>query len=113
MRRKSERLTVEDSLHVDTDRLYGPLKNAITYLKEIADRNPDKDLELAEVWTGYEDMHMEFQFTRLETDQELNDRVAAERRKRREEAVAKGRAEKKKALDAEIKKLKRQRDRLA
>lgn len=75
----------------DTDRLYGPIADAIVYLREIAAAHPDQVLSLHEHWTGYEDMEMCFVYQRLETDDEFAERRKVERKeaaeaRRKEEA---------------------------
>jgi hypothetical protein len=79
----------------DTDRLYGSIDDAISYLTEMRDKFRGCDrFGLEEHWTGYEDMEMVFSYTREENDEEfarrladeeLRRRVAAEERKRRED----------------------------
>lgn len=62
------RRIVEREAGCDTDRLYGPLPQAIAYLKEIHARHPEATLD--EKWTGYEDMYMRFSWSELQTDAE-------------------------------------------
>ena len=109
MAKKTQRQDVHCVLNVDTDRLYGPIGEAAKYLDLVARANPDKNLSLAEVWTGYENMHLEFQYVRKETDDELNQRLKAERDERRRKAVEDGRKAQRKAIDDEIKALERKR----
>jgi hypothetical protein len=62
----------------DTKRLYGTVAEAIGYLKEIAEQYKGTDIGLAENWTGYEDMEMRFEYTRMETDAEFATRCEQE-----------------------------------
>lgn len=59
---------VEREIACDTDKLYGPLSQAIDYLKTIQKTHPQASLD--EHWTGYEDMYMRFAWSEEETDQE-------------------------------------------
>ena len=63
-------------LDCDTERLYGSLLEAATYLMEIHALYPDATLE--ENWTGYEDMDMRFTWWRDETDEEEKVRLKHE-----------------------------------
>ena len=62
------RLEVEREVDCDTDRLYGPVPQAIAYLQETHARHPEATL--GEKWTGYEDMHMRFSWMEPQTDEE-------------------------------------------
>lgn len=94
------------SIQCDTDRLYGTLDEAISYLKEIKSQYPDA--ELTEGWTGYEDMNLEFQYLRPETDQELCQRQKREREQKQAEENLKNREREreKRRLQAQIDELK-------
>jgi hypothetical protein len=63
-----QRATVEREAECDTDRLYGPLDNAIAYLREVYEQHPQATLD--EHWTGYEDMEMRFAWNELQSDEE-------------------------------------------
>lgn len=73
---KKKKRTV--SVPCDTGRLYGPLKEAASYLLEVAEKHPEA--ELKECWSGHEDMEMVFSWRRYETDDEHQDRVERETR---------------------------------
>jgi len=66
--------TIIRKIPVDTDRLYGDIDTAISYLKEIKDNYPD-DVSLYEDWVDYEYMTMCFSFSERETDQEWSERI--------------------------------------
>lgn len=68
---------IEERIDADTDRLYGPLDQAIAYLCEIKARHPEAMLD--EHWEGYEDMTMTFVWDRAETSEETEYRLAREK----------------------------------
>lgn len=72
-----KRLTVIREEDVDTQRLYGPLHEAIKYLQEIESQGLGKSLE--EVWQGYEDMTMSFSWESPEEDDEYDRRIEQEK----------------------------------
>lgn len=72
-----ERVTV--AVDCDTQRLYGPLPDAAKYLLEVAAGYPGSDIHLTENWTGYEDMNMQFEYSREETDKECAARTERDR----------------------------------
>lgn len=74
-----ERQVVDVLIDVDTNKLYGPLPEAIRYLQDIRDSIRGHEISLYENWTGYETMNMCFTYQRLETDQEYEDRLNRER----------------------------------
>lgn len=78
------RLKILQSKDADTQRLYGTLDDAISYLQEMKAKLP-ADASLEEHWTGYEDMELRFVWYREETDVEYLDRMSAEEERRREE----------------------------
>jgi hypothetical protein len=77
-------VSIQSSIHCDTDRLYGTLDQAIAYLNEVKAAHPDHTLQLSEEWTGYEDMHMEFTTFIWETQLEANLRAEEEIRQETE-----------------------------
>lgn len=99
------RATVEREFPCDTDKLYGPLPEAIAYLQEIAAKYPKASLD--EKWTGYEDMYIRFAWSEPQTDEEyirsLESVLSRQRylRNQRDEERAKERA----ALVAQQKKI--------
>ena len=93
-----ERKTVEVEVDCDTERLYGPIEGAITYLLEMRQlHGHETGFGLQEKWTGYEDMHMAFTYSRIETDEEYDERLREEERERKWEEER--RREKQKAQD--------------
>lgn len=95
---------VTRSVDADHSRLYGSLDDAILYLQEIKEKHPDAMLE--ENWWGYEDMTMRFAWAELETDEEFEKRLAAQRIKAKLDAEAKKREEQRKADLKELNRLK-------
>lgn len=65
-------ITVEMRIDADRERLYGPILEAIAYLREVHAQHPNAELD--EHWTGYEDMDMTFVWHRQETDDEFQAR---------------------------------------
>jgi len=88
---KIKRLTITETVDCDTDRLYASLSEAIKYLQEVKNKFPNLNISLSEEWTGYEDMHMIFSYTREETDEEFKTRLEEleEQEKRKLEASKK------------------------
>lgn len=84
MTKKAKRQYVTEHIVADTVRLYGPIPDAIAYLREVHAKHPHA--ELTEHWSGYEDMEMQFQWVRDETDDEMAKRLADEAEKREREA---------------------------
>ena len=80
----NKRKYVIERITADTSRLYGPINDAIAYLREVLAKHPRA--ELTEHWTGYEDMELLFQWSRDETDEEMAARLAAEAAKEKLEA---------------------------
>ena len=77
--RGKDRIRVEMAFDADTDRLFGNLNGAISYLEDIRSRYPDAELD--ENRTGYES-HLVFVYSRLETDEEYQSRQDDEDRMR-------------------------------
>ena len=80
----------------DTERLYGPLPDAIAYLQEMHAKHPEAKLH--EEWSGYsgyEKMEMTFRYTRPETDEELRLRKVLEQAKAKAKYEAEERRRKK------------------
>jgi hypothetical protein len=73
--KQGQKQNVEVREDVDTERLYGNIDGAIKYLEEIRDKFKGTNITLDEHWTGYENMEMNFLWTRLETDEELTRRT--------------------------------------
>lgn len=85
-----ERKTVEVEVECDTERLYGSIEDAITYLLEMRQlHGHETGFGLQEKWTGYEDMHMAFTYSRIETDEEYDERLREEERERKWEEAQK------------------------
>ena len=105
-----EKKTLTKLMPCNTDRLYGSLDDAVKYLKEIKEKQPNAQLH--ENWTGYEDMEMTFIYSRLETDEEFAESVKVGKEKKAEEQRRAAQYKKKKELDKEIKALQQKRDRL-
>ena len=80
---EDDRLILQRTERCNTDRLYGPIDEAIEYLKEVKARHPEAQLD--EHWTGYEDMEIRFVWFGLETDQEYYSRRSLEREKSQRE----------------------------
>jgi hypothetical protein len=80
--KQGQKQNVEVREDVDTERLYGNIDGAIKYLEEIRDKFKGTNITLDEHWTGYENMEMNFLWTRLETDEELASRLEQEERRR-------------------------------
>ena len=90
----------------DSDKLYGPIELAIAYLQKIATTNPGATL--SERWDGYEDMHLVFKYTELETPEEVKARIDAHAQKvEREKEAAKKAIERAEKI-AQLNKLKRE-----
>lgn len=71
-----ERKEITRVLEVDTERLFDTsLSETIKYLQEVESTSKERDLNLVQVWDGYEDCHFEFNYTELETDEELESRL--------------------------------------
>lgn len=83
---KAPRLMVEVEVDCDTKRLYGTIDEAIKYLQEVKEAHKGIDIQLDECWTGYEDMHMRFVYSRPETDKEYADRRKQEQAEARRKA---------------------------
>ena len=70
---------LERVIPLDTERLYGPLPDAIKYLQEIRAEHMDKpDLSIDEHWPGYEDVELRFLYHSEETDEEYQARLQQE-----------------------------------
>lgn len=96
------------SVDCDTSRLYGPIKDAIKYLQEVAAAHPGIDIQLNEEWTGYEDMHLEFQYSREETDEEFAQRLEDERAQSEREAREAARAAERREKERQFEQLRRE-----
>lgn len=75
----TDRKLITEEFEANTDRLYGPIDDAIVYLQEIRAQYPTANLY--EDWWGYGDMDMKFTYTRKENDDEYAARMAELRRK--------------------------------
>lgn len=106
MKKNDKRRCVIERLPADTDRLYGPLDDAIAYLQEVLANHPHA--QLTEHWTGYEDMEMQFQWSREENDEEMRARLADEAAKRKREAQQAKEAAERAKRKARYEKLKRE-----
>lgn len=97
IKKEPQKKTISVEVNCDIGRLYGTLNEAVIYLREMMAMLP-ADASLEEMWTGYEDMHMAFTYSRLETDAEYNNRLELEasREKQRLEDAAR---EKKRLAD--------------
>lgn len=78
--RGKDRIRVEMAFDADTDRLFGNLDGAISYLEDIRSRYPDAELD--ENRTGHETSRIVFVYSRLETDEEYRSRQDDEDRMR-------------------------------
>lgn len=103
------RKMLEVELDLDTNKLYDDLPKAIAYLQQIASQHSDKpDLHIEEKWIGYEDMYLRFTYHRLETDEEYNSRMEIEEAEARRHSEMLREAARKKKIQEEIERLKRQ-----
>ena len=98
--------TVQREIDCDTGKLYGPLSEAITYLKAIQAKHPEA--ALTEKWTGYETTEMVFQYPDLETPKEVEMRALEHERKLQREKEATEKARDHAAKFAQFNKLKRE-----
>lgn len=81
-----ERKEVIRVIDVDTEKLFSSsLSETIKYLQKVEDVFKGRDLDLVQVWDGYEDCHFEFNYTELETDEELKERLELEEWRKEEE----------------------------
>ena len=99
---------VQDNINADTGRLYGPIDQAIAYLKELKYQYGES-VELDEHWWGYEDMTMRVVWTRPLTTREkreLKADIGRHYQRERQEAE-KVKAEKKAKLKAQKAELER------
>jgi hypothetical protein len=100
-----ERRTVEVEVDCDTQRLYGSIDEAIAYMNEIRDQYRGTNIGLDEKWTGYEDMHMRFAYTREENDAEYARRMEVLERDIARKAEERRKEEERKRIATEIKRL--------
>lgn len=78
MAKENKKQMVEGVVDLDTSRLFDDLDRVISYLREVKAEHPDKVLHLDEHWYGYEDNEHRFVYSRLETDEEFNQRIEIE-----------------------------------
>lgn len=74
-----ERLKLSREIDLDSDQLFGKIEDIIKNLQRIKGEHPDKDLEIMEKWSGYEDNYFVLQYWSEETDDEYNYRLQSER----------------------------------
>lgn len=88
--------------------LFDDLDSVIAILSQFKKEHPDKKLFLTDVWDGYEDVHYEIQYERLETDEEFEARKEELRQKKAREAAEAEKAIRRKEKEEQYQKLKRE-----
>lgn len=103
-----ERQRVTIIVECDTERLYASVSEAALYLDTVAKQYASTDISLAEHWSGYEDMNMQFEYSREETDAEVANRREIEALQARDAVEALKRAAVRKEKEKQFEKLRRE-----
>jgi hypothetical protein len=71
----NHKIIVAKRISADESRIFTELDDIIEYLQTVQNEHKDKKISLDQIWSAYEDCHLEFVYDEEETDEEYTKRI--------------------------------------